>query len=180
MFLTFLRSLLENLSRFSRISTELYTVRKPASDELGAPFSQVCALCKLARFRHTQFYRKFVTLPVIFSKCWLDIVDFCLFLLMLFKGQFRLIAILLPGRCVRFFRNRTAEQSNDFLQHKTKSFHLTIAEHKFEHYLKQGRSVTAIYMTQIIAKRSTMHKTVPQPIRHPSQSSFVLLRTGFL
>ena len=30
--------------------------------KIGA-ISQVCALCKLARFRHTQFYRKFVTLP---------------------------------------------------------------------------------------------------------------------
>ena len=60
--MTFSRSLLENLSRFFRISTELHTVRQTASDRLEDPFPQVCALCKLARFRHTQFYRKFVTL----------------------------------------------------------------------------------------------------------------------
>ena len=34
-----------------------------SSDELEDPFSQVCALCITLRFRHTQFYRKFVTLP---------------------------------------------------------------------------------------------------------------------
>ena len=34
-----------------------------SSDELEDPFPQVCALCITLRFRHTQFYRKFVTLP---------------------------------------------------------------------------------------------------------------------
>jgi|GEM_PF-5127701 len=33
-----------------------------SSDELEDPFPQVCALCITLRFRHTQFYRKFVTL----------------------------------------------------------------------------------------------------------------------
>ena len=55
------REFITFFQNFNRVTHSSHSV----SDELGAPFSPECALCITLSFRKTQFYRKFVTLPIV-------------------------------------------------------------------------------------------------------------------